>query len=356
MTTVKIVIAFTLFLDLIWTMFWLLYLGLDSRQMNRQIKDAEHPSPDELRNRAVMIGQLALMGLVNVMAGALAGIGSSLFVDGGRFRLPSSQVPYILIVIAASLTVFSGIIIGTYITRPAREWVWDTSDFRSYLRQVKREGLVSETELAKIRKRRDRWDVRTNVRPLRGPNDLSRLGLELRKAHEEWASSAPNDPVEFGTRLRADVTAKQVWRWIWRRRFWQLGVSSAIASCAVALIITGRLASKLPRLPILFPWLLLIALALICIAFVYLLAFRVGRLDLVMTNRYFALERKQLRDCDSLIGQIQELHRRRQEYASLAGADGSADKLVFRIGRWDLCRRNEEISEYRDRGRQHSSN
>jgi hypothetical protein len=35
-----------------------------------------------------MIGQLALMGMVNVMAGAQAGIGSSLFVDEGRLRWP----------------------------------------------------------------------------------------------------------------------------------------------------------------------------------------------------------------------------------------------------------------------------
>jgi len=344
MTAVKIVIAFALFLDLIWTIIWLLYLGLDGRQMNRRMKDAEHPSPEDLRNRAVMVGQLALMGVVNVMAGALAGVGSSLFVDGGRFRWPSSQVPYALITVAVSLTVFSGTIIAAYITRPVRKWVWDTSDFRSYLRQIKREGLVSETGLVEIRKRRERWEKRTNARPLRTPEELSTLGLELPKAHEEWVSSAPNDPVVFGSLLRADVTAKQVWRWIWRKRLWQLGIPPFIAGCTIALIIIGRLASILPSLPLLFAWLLLIVLALICIRSVYWLAFRVGRLDLVMTNRYLALERKQLSDCDCLIGQIEESHRRQQEYTSLAGANGSPDKLVFRIGRWDLCRRNEEIS------------
>lgn len=181
MTAVKISIAIALFLDLIWTIFWLLQIGLDGRQMNRRIKDADHPSPDELRNRAVMVGQLALMGMVNVMAGALAGIGSSLFVDEGRVRWPSSQAPYALIILAVSLTVFSGIIIAAYITRPARKWVWDTSDFRSYLRQIKREGVVSETELVEIRERRERWERHTNVRPLRNPEELRALGSSCRK-------------------------------------------------------------------------------------------------------------------------------------------------------------------------------
>jgi hypothetical protein len=340
MTAVKISIAIALFLDLIWAIIWLLQIGLDGRQMNRRIKDADHPSPDELRNRAVMIGQLALMGMVNVMAGALAGIGSSLFVDEGRLRWPSSQAPYALIILAVSLTVFSGVIIAAYITRPARKWVWDTSDFRSYLRQIKREGVVSETELVEIRERRERWEKHTNVRPLRNPEQLRALGLKLPKAREEWASSAPNDTVEFGILLRDDVTHKQVWLWIWRRRLWQLGVPPFIAGCTIALIIVGRLALILPSVPLLFRWLLLIVVAVICIRSIYWLAFRVGRLDLVMTNRYLALERKQLSDCDRLIGQIKESHRRQHEYTSLTEANGSSDKLVLRIGRWDLCRHN----------------
>jgi len=343
MAAVKIVIAFALVLNLLWTIIWLLYLGLDGRQMNRRMKDAERPSPDELRNRAVMVGQLALMGMVNVMAGALAGIGSSLFVDGKQFQWPSSQVPYALIVLAASLTVFSGMIIAAYITRPARKWVWDASGFRSYLRQIKREELVSETDLTEIRKRRERWKQRTNVNPLSNPEELSTLGLELSKAREEWVSSVPNDPVEFGTLLRGSVTRKQVWRWILRKRLWQLGIPPFIAGCAIALIIISRLASILPSVPLWSAWLLLIVLAFICIRSVYWLAFRVGRLDLVMTNRYFALERKQLSDCDRLIGQINETHRRQQEHTSLAEANGSSDKLVFRIGQWDLCRHSEEI-------------
>lgn len=351
-TTVEIVIAIASVLNLAWTLFWLLYLGLDSRQMNRRLKDAEHPPPSELRNRAVLIGQLAMMGLVNVMAGTLAGIGSSLFVDGGQFRWPSSQVPYTLIITAASLTVFSGIAIASYLTRPPRAWVWDTSDFRSYLRQIRSEGLVDETDLSEIRKRRLKWDKRTNVRPLRSPDELRRLALELPKAHQEWlssASSASYTPREFGDRLRTDVTARKIWRWIGRKRLWQLGIPPFIAGFTIALIIIGRLAPTLSGLPAFFSRLLFVALTLICIVFVYRLAFIAGRLDLVMTNRYLALERKQLHDCDCLIEQIEESRRLQQEYSSHAGADGSTDKLVLRIGRWDLCRRSDGISLYRNR-------
>jgi hypothetical protein len=351
MAAIKIIIAFALFLDLIWTLYWLLYLGLDSREMNRRIKDAEHPPPDELRDRVVIIGQLVLMSLVNVMAGTLAGIGASLFVDGGRFRWPSSNVPYALIIIAALLTGFSGLAIAAYITRPALMWVWDTSDFRSYLRQVKGEGLVSETSLAEIQKRRLKWDKRTDVRGLRSLDELGRLGLELPEAHEEWGSRTPNDHVEFGRQILKDVTVGQTWRWIFRKRLWRLGIPPFIAGCALALIIIGRLAPTLPHLPIVFPWLLLVVFALFCILLLYTLAYRVGRLDLVMTNRLAALERKQLDDCDLLIEQIGELRKRQQEHALGAKVDGSTDKLMLRIGRWDLCRRSDGISAYPNRGR-----
>ena len=337
MATVKIGIAFILFLDLIWTVFWLLYLGLDGRRMNRRIKDAEeHPSLEEMRNRAAMVGQLALMGMVNVIAGALAGVGSSLFVDGGQLRWPASQAPYQLLAFAISLTTFSGILISGYITRPARNWMWDSSDFRSYLRQIKGERQVGKTELTEIRKRCEDWKKRTNVRPLRNSEDLSTLGLKLPKAHEEWASSIPKDPVEFGTLLRDSTARTQVGRWIWRKRRWQLGVPPFIAGCAIALIINGRLTLILPRLPLIADLSILIALTLICIRSAYWLAFRVGRLDLVMTNRYFALERKQLDDCNLLMGEIEELHKRQQQHASLTGAGSSSDELLFRIGRWDL--------------------
>lgn len=345
MTEVRIVAALVLILSLIWMAYWLLYLGLDGSRMNRRVKDAEHPSPDELRNRAVMVGQLALMGWINVTAATLAGIGGSLFDDGGRFRWPSSPAPYELILLAAALMALSGMIIATYITRPAWKWILDTSDFRSYLRQLKRKGVISETEPAEIRKRREKWQVRTNVRPLRSSEELRKLGLELEKAHEEWGSPPPNGSVEFGARLREDVSDKQVRRWIWCKRRWQLWMPPFIAGCcAIALMITGSHGiDATASLRVLLTRLLLVVLVLICIALVRWLTFRVGRLDLVMTNRYFALERKQLNDCKSLIEQIEVAHGQQQKHASHAGADGSVDKLVLRIGRWDLSRRDEEI-------------
>jgi hypothetical protein len=349
MAAIKIIVAFALFFDLLWTLYWLLYLGLDDREMNRRIKDAEHPPPDELRNRVVITSQLVLMSLVNVMAGTVAGIAASLFVDGGRFRWPSSQVPFVLIIIAVLLTGFSGLAIAVYITRPALMWVWDTSDFRSYLQQVKGEGLVSEVGLAEIRQRRLKWDTRTNVRGLRNRDELGKLRLELPQAHKEWGvSSAPDDHIEFARQLRKDVTAKQVWRWILRKRLWRLGMPPFIAGWTLALIIVGRLAPILPRLPIVFPWLLFVVLALICTLLLYILTFQVGQLDLVVTNRLAALERKQLDDCDSLIKQIRELHKRQQEHASDASVDGGTDKLMFRIGRWDLCRRSNGTSGYQN--------
>jgi hypothetical protein len=84
------------------------------------------------------------MSVVNLMAGALAGIGASMFVANGQLRWPSSQVPLALIVSAISLVELIGVLFVAYLTRPTWAWIEDSSVFRSYLRQVKLRGWVGE--------------------------------------------------------------------------------------------------------------------------------------------------------------------------------------------------------------------
>jgi hypothetical protein len=337
MTVVRLVVGFAVFLALLWTPISLLSLGLDDLLMKRRIKDLERPNPDEIRSYKIIVSQFVPMSVVNVMAGALAGIGASLFVDSGRLRWPSSQTPIVLIGLAIFLTEFTGIAIAFSVTRPTRAWITDSSVFRSYLRQVNARRWVGDSELADIKRLQEMWSAKTNVRPLRDPDELRGLGLELPMAREEWASLVRYDPVQFRDRLRADVNTRQIRRWITRKRLWRLGIPPLVTGLALAGVIRGLI-----RLTGLSTWvsvLLFVPLAFGCVFLLYWLAFRIGGRDLVATNRYLALERKQLCDSDKLISQIEQSNG--QEQANASPTDGVPDssRFVIRIGRWELCHR-----------------
>jgi hypothetical protein len=304
--------------------------------MNKRIKDAERPHPDEIRDSRIVAAQFVPMSVVNLMAGALAGIGASLFVSKGRLLWPASQVPLALIMSAVTLIELTGIAIAAYLARPTWAWVEDSSVFRSYLRQLRARGWVGEGELAEVQKRKLIWSSRTNVRPLRNPRDLCELGLELPTAHEEWASSVRCDPVEFGARLRAEVGVKQTRRWIVRRRWRRLGIAPFVSGLAIAGLIRGLVG--IAGLAASLSVLLFVPLAFGCIATLYWIAFQVGRLDLVMTNRYLALERAQLRECDWLIEQIEDLHARQKINNSVAYGGSDVRRMILRIGRWEILR------------------
>lgn len=333
---VSIVAGAALIPIILWAPIGLLTLGLDNSRMNKRIKDAERPHPDEIRDGRVIAAQFVPMSVVNLMAGALAGIGASLFVSGGRLVWRASQVPLALIVSAIVLIEFTGIAIVAYLARPTWAWVEDSSVFRSYLRQLKARGWIREGELAEIRKRRSEWLSRTNARPLHNPHDLSDLGLELPRAHEEWASPVRYNPVEFGARLRREVSANQARRWIACRRLWRLGIAPLASGLAIAGMILGL--ALIAGLAAPLSVLLFVPIAFGCVAVLYLIAFRVGRFDLVMTNRYLALERAQLRDCDRLIEQIEHLHAHEKVNNSVAWTDPDAGRVMLRIGRWEILR------------------
>ena len=347
-TVFGLVAVLVLFLVILVASLAWLTLGLDNLRMNRRIKDFDGPQPDEVRNARVMASQFVTMSVVNLIAGALAGIGGSLFVDGGRLRLPSTQAPILLITFALILTEFTGMALAFYVSRPVRAWITDSSIFRSYLRTLRARGRVGENELAEIRIDLEGWLGKTKARPLRDPHELSRLGLALPRAPEEWV--ARWDPVEFGTRLRADVSIEQVLRWITRKRLWRLGIPPLLLGLALAIITCG-----LAGFDDLTPSLSVSLYAILAIGFsspLYLLTYQFGQLDLVMTNRYLALEKKQLRDCDQLISQVQQLHDREQINAAQTEADPSACRVLLRIGQWDLYRRYDQRRPHARHSRQ----
>ncbi len=338
-TVFALVAVLVLFLVILVASLAWLTLSVDNSRMNRRIKDFDGPQPDEIRNARVIASQFVTMNVVNLIAAALAGIGGSLFVDGGRLRLPSTQAPLLSLSFAVILTEFTGMAVAFYVSRPLRAWITDSSIFRSHLRALRARGIVGENELAEIRKDLREWLGKTKARPLHDPDELCRLGLALPKAPGEWI--ARRDPVEFGILLRADVRMEQVLRWITRKRLWRLGIPPLMLGVALA-IITGGLAG----FDDLVPSLSVSLYAILAIGFsspLYVLTYQFGRLDLVMTNRYLALERKQLRDCDQLISQLQELHDREHVTATQAGAGPSAYRVLLRIGQWDLCRRYDRM-------------
>jgi hypothetical protein len=329
-------IGLAFFLVHAFTLYSFIDLGWYDRKLNRQIKDAERPPPDEERDLQAIASQLAPMSMVNILAGTLAGIGASLFVANGRLRWPSSAIPYYLIQGALALTVLTGMALTAYIRRPRRSWVRDASALRSYLRQVNERGHVEESELIEIQKLRSRWKENTNAWPLRKASELKELGLELPSAHSEWNSPTLQDPVQFGADLRKEVNKIQVRRWIRRKRLWKL----VIPPYACGLTLAGLIGVVIVSANFTVWKSALFYLPIVCgyTLFLYWIAFRIGRLDLVVTNRLFALERAQLERCDRLIEQIKRKHMLRQ-----VKAGPTTGKLILRIGRWELRLRNDEV-------------
>jgi hypothetical protein len=333
MTITYLLGGFAALVAALWAPLSLVPLGSYNSRMNRQIRDFERPHPEEVRNNKLVVGQFVPMSVVTLIAGTLAGISASLFVYDGHLRWPSSQVPLALFGFAIFVAEFGGIAIASYVSRPTQSWVEDSSVFRSWLRRMRARGWIEESELAQIRKIQSKWAATSKAWPLRNPHELRQLGLELLIAREEWASPIQPDPVQFGARLSADMDAGQVWCWIRHKRLWRLGIPPVISGLALAGIIRGLI--RLTGLSLSLSVLLSVPIAFGCVALLYWLAFRIGRLDLVMTNRYLALERKQLDDCDQLIDIIQ---RCRDEQVNASPIYGPQRMLVVRIGRWELCR------------------
>lgn len=302
------------------TLISLLGLSAHNQHMNRKIKDGKGLLPEEAKNLSSLGGQLVLMNVINVIAGATAGVGASLFVDGDRLRWPPTGWAVALIAAALFAAEITGIFVVRYTTRPTRAWITDASIFRAKLIQISRLGPIDDEEMEELLDTRDEWRSRTIVRPLRNRSELQQLGLELKSARQEWISTTPINRKEFGNRLLAEVSSKQVRLWIRSKRRWLAILPTGSAVSLAATIITELWVVATSRLLLVITALVC---GLICEAAFYGITFPVARRDLVMTNRYVALERMQLNACEQLIQRIQE----------------NRDHLVMRIGGWDLYRR-----------------
>jgi hypothetical protein len=337
MVIIRLVVGLLAVSLTLWAPISLLPIGIDRAYMNKHIKDIEGPHPDDVRNSMAMASQFVTMNIINLMAGALAGIGVSLFVDNGRLRWPSSQVPTAFIILSLALAEFTGIVILAYIARPTPRWITNPSVFRSYLWRLNERGRVSKNDLAEIRRLQSTWKTRTNAWPLRKRDELQALKLMLPMASQEWVSPVPCDPIRFGAELLTQVSRRQVRNWIFRKRLLRLGIPPSISGFALASIIWALISTSAD----LEGWmsiLLLIAIGVVCIVLLCWLAFRIGRLDLVVVNRMFALEEAQLRDCGEQIDQIEKWHKRKMN-SSAVDQEGSSDgQLVVRIGSWELFR------------------
>jgi hypothetical protein len=322
------------------TLISLLSLSADNRRMNRQIKDGQGLHPDDARNLSSLGGQLVLINLINVIAGAAAGVGASLFVDGDRLRWPPTGWAGALIVAALVAAEITGIFVVRYTTRPTRAWITDTSIFRTYLTRISRSGPVDDGEMEEILASRDEWLSRTIVRPLRSRSELQRLGLELKSARQEWISTEPIDRAAFGNQLISEVSRKQVHLWIKHKRRWRLAIlpAGSAASLTASIIIELWVAASSRFLLVIIS----LVTGLLWGAALYRVTFPVARRDLIMTNRYVALERMQLNACQRLIQRIEEA--RESEDSGLRLKTSGHGRLVMRIGTWDLYRGMPEAS------------
>lgn len=160
-----------------WALISAFSLWTDNWRMNQQIKDGKGLHPNEVRNLSSLGGQLVLINVINVIAGATAGIGASLFVDGAQLRWPPTELAVGLIATALAATEITGIFVIRYTTRPTRAWITDSSIFRSYLARINASGLVGDDDMDDILATQSKWSSHTIVRPCEAGKNCKNLDL-----------------------------------------------------------------------------------------------------------------------------------------------------------------------------------
>ncbi|MGW4528982.1 hypothetical protein [Amycolatopsis sp. NPDC004378] len=318
-----------LFVTDLWLVTYIVVTPIQSRISNRRLRWTTGDHVEDVRNRASLAAQLSLMGPVNTVAGAFAGLGASMYVVNSEFQFTTSLLPVILLGIALVSVQFGGLIIGFWASRPLRAWITNPLVLEATLRRRVQEGpapreMVDDFEqnLADLRRK-------PSVRGLKTADDLMRLGMQAPAALEEWPAAPDHDSAKWTKIVRHELDRHAGRRWLWhghRRSFLLPLVLGSALAFAVAWLGTVQFDSG----PIVAA-VLVIAFSLWHLLLAWL-GSKAVREDLVLTNRQDALVRAKLSLCAELILAL----RRQGEPATATSVDSTT--LVVSIGRWQLRR------------------
>lgn len=141
--------------------------------------------PRVLRSRRDLFQQIVVVNMVGVLAGAVAGLGASLFVDDGRLRFPTEPWPVIIIGSSVMLVLLVGSWTVIRLSRPEHERYADAE----MLSRATKDMIRAPTSLDPRELRRSRQFIKRRMWSSRiyGPRDRDRyLKPGISCARQEW--------------------------------------------------------------------------------------------------------------------------------------------------------------------------
>lgn len=316
-----------------WTALGLLGVGPDASRVNNRMRYTIGPHPEEVRSRHSLLAQLGIMGMVNIVAGAAAGLGASLYSINGQLRFNNSTTPIAVIGVAIVIVEVSGFVIGYWATRPLTAWITDPHMLEAMLRRALHDGVSHNGEVDDLANVFEELEATPSTPRLKKRGDLRRLGIEAPSAALEWRPTNNHDPRGWAKRIRDELSLRDSWRWAWCRR--RLGLVIPLALTILAALTIALLATltrfshfNAAGLAILY-----IGLAAWCVILSWLVTLA-SRAELVMVNRQAAREAAKLRTCKDLLLALR--NRTTTTPSRLPNVPASGIRLS--IGRWTLFR------------------
>ncbi|WP_410631500.1 hypothetical protein [Amycolatopsis sp. cmx-4-83] len=330
MIVALVITVFALVLTDLWLVMSVAVTAVLSRSANRRLRWTTGDHVEDVRNRSSLFAQLSMMGMVNTVAGAFAGLGASMYVVNSKVQFTWSIVPVFLLGIALVLVQGGGLVVGYWASRPLRAWITSPFVLEATVRKQLQAGpapaeVIDDYDqiLAELRRR-------PLVRGLTTSDGRVRPGMRSPVAEEEWPPARDHDPVGWTGRVRDDLDRRAAWRWVWhgqRRAFvLPLGIGVVLSGTAI-----GLSAAQLnPGAPT------TVALAVafgLWHVFLCWLGSKAARVELVLINRQHALVLAKLTVCADLIKALRELNRPVHPVAA------EPVLPVLSVGRWQLFRR-----------------
>lgn len=311
--------------------FNLVLLGTGARRTNRRLRQVPGASAGHVRDTVSLFAQLALAGVVALVAGFLVNISASYCFLNGQFVWPSSDVPYLLFEVACGLVLSAGGVLTLWVSRPDADWIRNATTLRATLREMSRAPSSVSLTLDELERRYQELERGTTVFGLGTPDWLLRHGFHSTLAEAEWTRGPGRDPVEWPRRIGEDLTWKQSVRWLLRRHWLGLAVQFLWPVAAVALVCLPLTTTQVTKLGQFLGGGAVLTVMLLALAAVP--AVRGARCELVLVNRLVALERATLRECGLLLVRL------RSDDAMPARQSPPGMRRVLAIGGWSLWRR-----------------
>lgn len=332
MILARVIVAATLVLAELWSVLAIFAVGFDSRRGNRRLRWITGDDAETVRDRHSLMAQLSMMGIVNTVAGAAAGLGASMYAANNHLQFTQSVAPIFMIGMAVLAVQASGLVVGHWASRPRLAWITNPFVLEATLRQSLREGPVPDHTIDGYEQILEKLRSETSVLFLKKADTLETLGIASSAAAREWPPSGNRPPEEWAKLVRADLSPRAVWRWIWARRKLALVCPLSLGVLASAALVGLRAIAADGASPV-----AVIAVAVVLCGWHVLLGLLMHRAateELVLANRTRAREKHKIDACAALICELKAGSKPRPKATEQPPA-----RTILSVGRWHLLRR-----------------